>query len=102
LALVFQDDRPLARARAAEVLDICRQCEAAGDADEWLDAARAEANLIAGNDSGAFEAYRRFVGAGTEPWKICSTYLNAREVAARFGNRERARQLGEIFGDPEP
>jgi hypothetical protein len=102
LALVFQEKRADARNRAQEVLNICRECEAAGDADEWVDASRGEAELILRNDDNAFQAYRRFVAAGNDPWKLSSTYLNARTIAAEFGNRELARQLGQIFGDPNP
>jgi predicted alpha/beta hydrolase family esterase len=102
LALVFQGHRSDARKRAQEVLDICRQCEVAGDADEWVEATRGEAELILGNDDAAFEAYRRFVAAGNDPWKLSSTYLNARTIAAEFGKRELARRLGQIFGDPNP
>jgi hypothetical protein len=42
------------------------------------------------------------VGSGTDPWKVCSTYLNARNIAAEYGNRELARKLGEIFHDQNP
>jgi hypothetical protein len=102
LALVFQGKRADARKRAQEVLDTCRQCEAAGTADEWVDATRGEAELILGNNEAAFEDYRRFVAADNDPWKVSSTYLNARTIAAEFGNRELARALGQIFGDPNP
>lgn len=102
LTLVFQGDRTAARDRAKEVLDICGRCEAVGDSDEWLYATKGEAELILGNDEAAFDAYRRFVGAGNDPWKVCSTYLNARNIAAEFANRDLARKLGEIFGDPNP
>jgi hypothetical protein len=102
LALVFQGKRADARDRAQEVLHICRQCEEAGDADEWVDATRGEAELILGNDERAFEAYRRFVAASNDPWKLSSTYLNARTIAAEFGKRELARRLGQIFDDPNP
>jgi hypothetical protein len=47
-------------------------------------------------------AYRRFVGAGNDPWKVSSTYLNARTIAATLGKRDLARELGQIFGDPDP
>jgi predicted alpha/beta hydrolase family esterase len=102
LALVFQGNRADARIQAQEVLDICRRCEAGGDADEWVDATRGEAELILGGDDAAFEAYRRFVAAANDPWKLSSTYLNARTIAAEFGKRELARRLGRIFGDPNP
>jgi hypothetical protein len=102
LALVFQGERGDARNTAQEVLGICRECEAEGDADEWVDASRGEAELILGHDDRAFEAYCRFVAAGNDPWKLSSTYLNARTIAAEFGNRELARRLGQIFGDPDP
>ena len=100
LAFVFQGHRSDARKRAQEVRDICRRCEAAGDTDEWVEATRGEAELILGNDDAAFEA--RFVAAGNDPWKLSSTYLNARTIAAEFGKRELARRLGQIFGDPNP
>jgi hypothetical protein len=102
LALVFQGDWTAARDRAKEVLDICNLCDASGDVDEWLYATKGEAELILGNDEAAFDAYRRFVGAGNDPWKVCSTYLNARNVAGEFANRDLAHKLGEIFGDPNP
>jgi predicted alpha/beta hydrolase family esterase len=102
LALVFRGKRADARTRAQEVLRICRQCEEAGEADEWVDATEGEAELILGNEDQAFEAYRRFVAPGTDPWKLSSTYLNARTIAAEFGKRELAHRLGQIFGDPNP
>jgi hypothetical protein len=102
LEFVFKGDRAAARARAQEVVDICKICEVGPDADEWLDAARGEAELILGHDDLGFAAYRRFIGAGNDPWKVSSTYLNARTIASEFGNRELARTLGEIFCDPDP
>jgi Tetratricopeptide Repeats-Sensor len=98
LEFVFHGDRPAARGQATKVLDICRGCEA----DEWTEATKGEASLILGDEPGAFEAYRRFVGSGNDPWKVCSTYLNARNIAAEYGNRELARKLGEIFHDQNP
>jgi pimeloyl-ACP methyl ester carboxylesterase len=100
LALVFQDDRTAARKRAQEVLDLCGRCEANGDADEWLYATKGEAQLILGSEEAALQAYRQFVGSGNHPWKVSSTYLNARHIAAEFANPELARKLGEIFSDP--
>jgi pimeloyl-ACP methyl ester carboxylesterase len=102
LAFVFRGDRGLARTRAREVLEICVQCRATGDADEWLDATEGEAQLILGGTPAAFDAYRRFVAAGNDPWKIGSTYLNARMIAADLGDRALARELGMVFGDPAP
>jgi hypothetical protein len=67
-----------------------------------VEATRGEAELILGNDDAAFEAYRRFVAAGNDPWKLSSTYLNARTIVAEFDKRDLARRLGEIFGDPNP
>jgi pimeloyl-ACP methyl ester carboxylesterase len=102
LAFVFRDDRPLARRRAREVLAICARGRAAGDADEWLAATEGEARLILDESAAAFAAYRAFVAAGNDPWKIGSTYLNARMIAAALGDRALARELGEIFDDPKP
>jgi hypothetical protein len=42
------------------------------------------------------------VGLENDPWKVCSTYLNARNIAAEYGNRELARKLGKIFQDQNP
>ena len=67
-----------------------------------MDATEGEAELILGNEDQAFEAYRRFVAPSTDPWKLSSTYLNARTIAAEFGKRELAHRLGQIFGDPNP
>ena len=101
LALVFEGDQKAARAQAREVLDTCDQAEREG-ADEWVDATRGEAQLVLGDGPAAFAAYRRFVGAGNDPWKVSSTYLNARTIAATRGRRELARELGKVFGDPDP
>lgn len=102
LAFVFEGDRAGARDQARRVLDICRTCDVAGDVDEWLPATRGEAELVLGNEVAAFDAYRQFITAGNNPWKVCSTYLNARTIAAELGNRDLARRLGELFGDPNP
>jgi pimeloyl-ACP methyl ester carboxylesterase len=102
LAFVFQADREGARRYAREVLDICRQCRTSGDADEWLDAAEGEAQLILGDTKAAFAAYQRFAAAGNDPWKIGSCYLNARTIAADLADRNLARELGKIFEDPQP
>ncbi len=55
-----------------------------------------------GGGEGWLDRRRGVVGAGNDPWKLCSTYLNARNIAAEFANRDLARKLGEIFGDPDP
>jgi pimeloyl-ACP methyl ester carboxylesterase len=102
LALVFEDDQAAARARAKEALEVCDQAEREASADEWVDATRGEAQLVLGDEPAAFAAYRRFVGASDDPWKVSSTYLNARTIAATRGKRDLARELGQIFGDPEP
>jgi hypothetical protein len=73
-----------------------------GEADEWLDATEGEAQLILGNAKAAFAAYKRFVTAGNDPWKVGSCYLNARTIAADLANRNLARELGKIFEDPQP
>jgi pimeloyl-ACP methyl ester carboxylesterase len=102
LAFLFRGDKKLARQRAGEVLEICARSRASGDADEWLSATEGEARLILGQTEAAFEAYRRFVAAGNDPWKVGSTYLNARMIAADIGDRGLARELGVIFDDPKP
>jgi predicted alpha/beta hydrolase family esterase len=102
LALVFEDDQAAARARAQEVLETCDQAERDAGADEWVDATRGEAQLVLGDEAAAFTAYRRFVGSGDDPWKVSSTYLNARTIAATRGKRDLAREIGQIFGDPQP
>jgi len=84
------------------VLDICRQCRTSDGADEWLDATEGEAQLTLGNAEAAFAAYKRFVAAGNDPWKVGSTYLNARTIAADLADRNLARELGKIFEDPQP
>ncbi len=102
LAFLFHGDRNLARQRAGEVLEICTRSRESGDADEWLSATEGEARLILGQTAAAFQAYRCFVAAGNDPWKVGSTYLNARMIAADIGDRGLARELGVIFGDPKP
>lgn len=102
LEFVFHGDRPAARQRATKVLEICLECERDKDADEWLQATKGEAQLILGNQELAFEAYSHFVAAGNDPWKLCSTYLNARTIARENESRDLARKLGEIFGDQNP
>jgi hypothetical protein len=102
LALAFEGDGAAARKQAKEVLDACDQAEREGRADEWIEATRGEAQLVLGDEPAALAAYRRFVGADTDPWKVSSTYLNARNIAATLNKRELARELGQIFGDPEP
>jgi hypothetical protein len=87
---------------AREVLDICADCRrATGMADEWLDATEGEAHLILGEQGVALDSYRRFVAAGHDPWKVGSSYLNARMIAAERGDRGLANELGTIFGDPD-
>jgi pimeloyl-ACP methyl ester carboxylesterase len=102
LVLVFEGDQKAARTQEKEVLEVCDQAEREHSADEWVDATRGEAQLVLGDEPAAFAAYRRFVGAGNDPWKVSSTYLNARTIAATLGNRDLARELGQIFGDPDP
>jgi pimeloyl-ACP methyl ester carboxylesterase len=102
LALTFKGDPEDARGQAQRVLDICSECERLHQADEWLYATKGEAELILGNEEAAFDAYRQFVAAGNDPWKLSSTYLNARTIAAKLGRRDLARRLGQIFGDPHP
>jgi pimeloyl-ACP methyl ester carboxylesterase len=102
LNFVFRKDRKQARHFAKEVLDICDRSQAMREADEWLDATKGEANLILGDTEAAMSAYRDFVNAGNDIWKIGSTYLNARTIAADLGDRELARKLGTLFGDSQP
>jgi pimeloyl-ACP methyl ester carboxylesterase len=102
LKFVFRKDRHQARRFAREVLDICDRSQAMGDADEWLDATKGEAKLILGSTEPALAAYKSFVNAGNDIWKIGSTYLNARTIAADLADRELARKLGTLFGDPQP
>jgi hypothetical protein len=102
LALVFEGDQKAARAKAQEVLDVCDQVGRERGADEWVDATRGEAQLILGDAAAAFAAYRHFVDAGNDPWKVSSTYLNARTIAATLSMRDLARELGQMFGDPDP
>ena len=93
LAFVFHADREGARRYAREVLEICRQCLTSDEADEWLDATEGEAHLILGNAKAACAAYKRFVTAGNDPWKVGSCYLNARTIAADLADRNLAREL---------
>ncbi|MGB8839603.1 MAG: tetratricopeptide repeat-containing protein, partial [Aliidongia sp.] len=102
LKFVFRKDRKQARRFARDVLEICDRSKALHDADEWLDATKGEAQLILGEAEPALAAYRSFVNAGNDIWKIGSTYLNARTIAADLADRELARKLGALFGDPQP
>jgi pimeloyl-ACP methyl ester carboxylesterase len=102
LALVFQNDRESAKTWAQRVLTICQQATVANITDEWLDAVSGEAYLILGDKPSAYDSYQRFVNAEHDPWKLCSAYLNAREVVVKLANREAARRLGTLFGDPDP
>lgn len=102
LEFVFRGDKPAARREAEKVIEVCRALEAKGEGDEWLLATEGEASLLLGDDEAALAAYRRFVAAGADPWKLSSTYLNARAIAAESGKRDLARTLGEVFGDAEP
>jgi pimeloyl-ACP methyl ester carboxylesterase len=102
LAQVLDKDRKAAKALAAEVLALCDRCRAERDADEWVDATEGEAKLILGDIEGAVDAYGRFLGKGNDPWKVSSTYLNARTIAAAAGDNELGRKLGVLFGDPQP
>lgn len=102
LAFVFRGDRKLARKHAEDVLNICHNSRSAGEADEWLDATEGEAHLIRGDIEASREAYERFVAAGNDPWKVGSTYLNARMIASEQSDRALARDLGKIFHDPRP
>jgi pimeloyl-ACP methyl ester carboxylesterase len=102
LALVFANDRERAKEWAEKVLAICRKCAALGVGDEWLDATFGQAYLIAGDNDAALESYRRFLAADNAEWKLCATYLTAREIAVTLANRELARNLGKVFGDPDP
>jgi hypothetical protein len=67
-----------------------------------LDATKGEAKLILGDSEAAMAAYTSFLNAGNDIWKISSTYLNARTIAADLADRELARKLGTLFGDPQP
>jgi tetratricopeptide (TPR) repeat protein len=102
LEFVLRGDRAAAKRRAQDVLGVCAASQANRSADEWLPATEGEANLLIGDEAAALAAYRRFVGAGKDPWKVSSTYLNARNIAAEYGDRDLARTLGEIFGDADP
>ena len=102
LEFVFRGDLPAARRRGQEVLTACSAAEAAGVADEWIWPTRGEANLLLGDKAAALAAYQRFIGAGNDPWKLASTYLNARNIAAEYGKRDLARSVGEVFGDANP
>ncbi|HLX97359.1 MAG TPA: alpha/beta hydrolase [Roseiarcus sp.] len=102
LEFVFRGDRQAARREAGKVVEVCRSLEAGSGGDEWLPATEGEANLLLGDEAAALAAYRRFVGTGADPWKLSSTYLNARTIAAEYGRRDLARTLGEVFGDADP
>jgi pimeloyl-ACP methyl ester carboxylesterase len=102
LTFVFRKDRKQARRFAREVLEICDRSKALHDADEWLDATKGEAQLILGEAEAALADYRSFVNADNDIWKIGSTYLNARTIAADLADRELARKLGTLFRDPQP
>jgi hypothetical protein len=52
--------------------------------------------------SGAAGRSRPHRRAQRAPWKLSSTYLNARTIAADRSDRELARKLGELFRDPQP
>ena len=102
LEFVFRGDRQAARREAGKVVEVCRSLEAGSGGDEWLPATEGEANLLLGDEAAALAAYRRFVGTGADPWKLSSTYLNARTIAAEYGRRDLAPTLGEVFGDADP
>jgi len=101
LALVLDNKPRAARKLAAEVLALCDRSRAERDADEWVDATEGEAKLIQGDIDGAVTSYRRFLAKGEDPWKVSSTYLNARTIAAA-SDKELGVKLGELFGDPQP
>ena len=101
LGLVLDNQPKAARKLAAEVLALCDRCRAEGDGDEWVDATEGEAKLIQGDIDGALAAYRRFIAKGEDLWKVSSTYLNARTIAAATDNKLGVK-LGELFGDPQP
>ena len=67
-----------------------------------MDATEGEAKLIQGDIDGSLAAYRRFVAKGNDLWKVSSTYLNARTIAAADSDQELGAKLGELFGDPQP
>jgi len=102
LEFVFKGNREAAQKRARQALRDCAEAEATGKADEWLEATRGEAELILNNGDAAFAAYRKFVDSVNAPWKLTSSYLNARTITANHPNRELVRRLGQIFGDPNP
>src|SRR5208283_3157513 len=102
LEFVFKGDREAAQKRARQTLRDCEEAERTGVADEWLEATRGEAALILNDADTAFEAYRKFVASVSVPWKLTSSYLNARTITANHPNRELVRRLGQIFGDPNP
>lgn len=102
LEFVFKGDREAAQKLARQALRDCDEAEKTGQADEWVEATRGEAQLILNDKEAAFAAYRKFVGAFNDPWKLASSYLNARTILANHPNREFVRQLGRIFGDPNP
>ena len=102
LEFVSKGDREAAQKRARQALRDCEDAERTGVADEWLEATRGEADLILNDADAAFDAYRKFVASVSVPWKLTSSYLNARTITANHPNREFVRRLGQIFGDPNP
>ena len=58
--------------------------------------------MILGATEAALKAYGRFLDKGNDLWKVSSTYLNARTIAADAGDKELGRKLGALFGDPQP
>jgi pimeloyl-ACP methyl ester carboxylesterase len=102
LEFVFKGDRAAAQKRARQALRDCEEAERSGQADEWLEATRGEAELILNDGDAALAAYRKFVDSVSVPWKLTSSYLNARTITANHPNRELVRRLGQIFGDPNP
>jgi predicted alpha/beta hydrolase family esterase len=102
LSLVFDRDQKKAKRLATEVLAICERVRKEGGADEWVDATEGDANLILGAIDAALKAYGRFLDKGNDLWKVSSTYLNARTIAADAGDKELGRKLGALFGDSQP
>ncbi len=102
LEFVFKGDREAAQKQARQALRDCEEAERRGEADEWLEATRGEAELILNDPDAAFAAYRKFVASVSAPWKLTSSYLNARTITQNHPNRELVRRLGQIFGDPNP
>jgi hypothetical protein len=101
LSLVFDRDQKKAQRLAAEVLAICERVRNEGGADEWVDATEGDANLILGAIDAALKAYGRFLDKGNDLWKVSSTYLNARTIAADPGDKELGHKLGALFDDPQ-